>query len=32
LLYFLVDTVLAPEDDQQPNIEHSPVMIALPVA
>ena len=32
LLYFLVDTVLAPEDDQQPTIEHSPVMVSLPVA
>ena len=32
LLYFLVDTVLAPEDDQQPTIEPSPVMVSLPVA
>ena len=32
LLYFLVDTVLAPEDDQQPTVEPSPVMISLPVA
>jgi geranylgeranyl diphosphate synthase, type II len=32
LLYFLVDTVLAPEDDQQPTIEPSPVMFSLPVA
>jgi hypothetical protein len=32
LLYFLVDTVLAPEDDQQPTVEPSPVMVSLPVA
>lgn len=32
LLYFLVDTVLAPEDDQQPTVESSPVMVSLPVA
>jgi geranylgeranyl pyrophosphate synthase len=32
LLYFLVDTVLAPEDDQQPTVQPSPVMVSLPVA
>ena len=32
LLYFLVDTVLAPEDDQQPTVEPSPVMVSLPLA
>lgn len=32
LLYFLVDTVLAPEDDQQPSVEPSPMVVSLPVA
>jgi geranylgeranyl pyrophosphate synthase len=32
LLYFLVDTVLAPEDDQQQTPEASPTMVSLPVA
>ena len=32
LLYFLVDTVLAPEDDQQPAIEPPAMLVSLPVA